>query len=162
MTGDKETRSTMAYGHLSDIEVADKVRMLMRHDLNHESIVVAARDRIMYLSQQLQKWKDLAEEAACCSTKEEATKMIDAAFEEEAAEIAEYKHRCGYDSGRVDTPRRHWKIRHVLNGKDVEIKVLDDLLREIPIKHFTMVNDSFIKVDMGEDVTGMWVVERKK
>lgn len=35
--------------HLSDIEVACRVRMLMRHDLTHESTCELARDRIMAL-----------------------------------------------------------------------------------------------------------------
>jgi hypothetical protein len=39
-----------AGGHLSDAEVAGKVRMLMRNDLDHESVCVMARDRIRDLS----------------------------------------------------------------------------------------------------------------
>jgi hypothetical protein len=37
----------------TDEEVAGKVRMLMRGDLDHESICTLARDRILYLSQEL-------------------------------------------------------------------------------------------------------------
>lgn len=40
----------MAYADKSDQEVAGMVRMLMRDDLEHESICVAARDRIGKLS----------------------------------------------------------------------------------------------------------------
>lgn len=39
-----------AHGHKSDEWVANAVRMLMRTDLDHESICCAARDRIMRLS----------------------------------------------------------------------------------------------------------------
>lgn len=53
MTGDPVDRATMVYGRLTDIEMADKVRMLMRDTLQHEAICCGARDRIMYLSQQL-------------------------------------------------------------------------------------------------------------
>lgn len=53
MTGDKVIKERMCMGHLSDIEVADKVRMLMRNDLMHEATCTAGRDRIMYLSQRV-------------------------------------------------------------------------------------------------------------
>jgi hypothetical protein len=49
--------------NVSDLEVATQVRMLMRHDLNHESVCTLARDRIMALSKrvdELQKALDLA------------------------------------------------------------------------------------------------------
>ena len=48
---------------LTDYEVAGKVRMLMRHDLDHEGVCTLARDRIMALSKrtvELQKALDLA------------------------------------------------------------------------------------------------------
>ncbi|PWJ88398.1 hypothetical protein C8D77_111121 [Mesorhizobium loti] len=38
---------------MSDIEVAGRVRMLMRDDWNHEEICTLARDRIMGLSKRL-------------------------------------------------------------------------------------------------------------
>jgi hypothetical protein len=38
------------YSHLSDTEIASKVRMLTRSDLDHELVVCAARDRIMSLT----------------------------------------------------------------------------------------------------------------
>lgn len=38
------------FAHLSDEWVANEVRMLMRDDLYHEAICMAARDRIMRLS----------------------------------------------------------------------------------------------------------------
>ena len=47
-----------SYGHLSDKAIADKVRMLMRDDLEHEGIVVAARDRIARLARQLRDAQD--------------------------------------------------------------------------------------------------------
>jgi hypothetical protein len=37
-------------GHLSNEEVAVKVRMLMRHDLDHEAVCTIARDRIVWLA----------------------------------------------------------------------------------------------------------------
>jgi hypothetical protein len=53
MTGDKVEKEMMVFAELSDLEMASKVRMLMRGDLVHEAVCVGARDRIMYLSQQL-------------------------------------------------------------------------------------------------------------
>lgn len=44
-----------AYGHMSDEWVADRVRMLMRNDLEHEAICVASRDRIMRLSLEIER-----------------------------------------------------------------------------------------------------------
>lgn len=41
----------LSYGHLSHAEMASKVRMLMRHDLEHEGVCVGARDRIVWLAQ---------------------------------------------------------------------------------------------------------------
>lgn len=41
---------TISYPQWSDVEMAGAVRMLMRYDLNHEGIVVGARDRIMCLA----------------------------------------------------------------------------------------------------------------
>ncbi len=57
MTGDEVIKETMCMGHLSDIEVAHKVRMLYRTDLDHEAVCVAARDRIMFLSQEVERLK---------------------------------------------------------------------------------------------------------
>jgi len=54
MTGDKVTKENMCYGHLTDLEMALKVRMLMRTDLGHEGVCTGARDRIMYLSQKVE------------------------------------------------------------------------------------------------------------
>ena len=54
MTGDRVKKDEMAYSHLSDFEMAVKVRMLYRDTLEHESVCCGARDRIMYLSQQLE------------------------------------------------------------------------------------------------------------
>ncbi len=53
MTGDTVEKETMVFGHLSDLEMAGKVRMLMRNDLDHEAVCTGSRDRIMYLSQQV-------------------------------------------------------------------------------------------------------------
>lgn len=53
MTGDKVEKENMVFAHLSDLEMAGKVRMLMRMDLDHEAVCCGARDRIMYLSQQV-------------------------------------------------------------------------------------------------------------
>lgn len=57
------TMKNITYSKLSDSEMAGMVRMLMRSDLNHESVCVGARDRIMYLSQQLEKLKSAVEHA---------------------------------------------------------------------------------------------------
>ena len=54
-TGDKVTMENMAYPQLSDLDMAHKVRSLMRDTLEHEGVVCGARDRIMYLSQQLEE-----------------------------------------------------------------------------------------------------------
>lgn len=58
MTSDKIEKDKMVFGHLSDLEVAGKVRMLMRNDLDHEAVCVGARDRIIYLSQEVERFKD--------------------------------------------------------------------------------------------------------
>ncbi len=42
----------LGYRHLPDIQIAGAVRMLMRHDLDHESVVCAARDRICALHEE--------------------------------------------------------------------------------------------------------------
>ncbi|EKD89692.1 MAG: hypothetical protein ACD_33C00005G0007 [uncultured bacterium] len=63
MTGDKMKLSNMCYGNKSDHWVANEVRMLMRDQLNHESICTAARDRIMYLSQEVQRLTERETEA---------------------------------------------------------------------------------------------------
>lgn len=54
MTGDPVKKETMVFAELTDLQMANKVRMLMRDDLDHEAVCVGARDRIMYLSQQLE------------------------------------------------------------------------------------------------------------
>jgi hypothetical protein len=73
VTGDKVEKETMAFAHLSDPEMALKVRMLTRNQLDHESVCVGARDRIMYLSQQLKisdaKVNNLEEEKALLEEK---------------------------------------------------------------------------------------------
>lgn len=48
--------------NFSDIEVAGKVRMLMRGDLNHESVCVMARDRIMALSKEVARLRSALSE----------------------------------------------------------------------------------------------------
>jgi len=58
MTGDIVKKDEMVYGHLSDLEMAVKVRMLFRDTLEHESVCCGARDRIMYLSQQVARLKN--------------------------------------------------------------------------------------------------------
>lgn len=46
----EEMQARQAGPHWSDEQVASKVRMLMRDDLDHEAVCVMARDRIVYLS----------------------------------------------------------------------------------------------------------------
>lgn len=81
MTGDKVEREKMVMGDLSDLQVAGKVRMLMRGDLDHEMVCTGARDRIMYLSQQVEYWKEVAECAAVATTKNEACTIVENAIE---------------------------------------------------------------------------------
>lgn len=64
MTGDEINKDTMCMGHLSDIEMAHVVRMLYRDTLNHEAVCTAARDRIMYLSQQVKRLEKEMSDAA--------------------------------------------------------------------------------------------------
>ncbi|MDO8415537.1 MAG: hypothetical protein Q7S87_04935 [Agitococcus sp.] len=52
MTGDPIDKEKMCFGHLTDLEMANKVRMLYRDTLDHEAVVTGARDRIMWLSQE--------------------------------------------------------------------------------------------------------------
>ncbi len=52
MTGDEIDPRTMMYADESDLEVALRIRMLYRDQLDHEAVCTGARDRIMYLSQE--------------------------------------------------------------------------------------------------------------
>lgn len=61
MTSDEVNKETMAFAHLSDLEMALSVRMLMRTDLDHEAVCTGARDRIMYLSQENERLRALQE-----------------------------------------------------------------------------------------------------
>ena len=81
VTGDKVEKSKMVLAELSDLQVAGKVRMLMRGDLDHEMVCTAARDRIMYLSQQVEYWKNVVECAAVAPTKTEACTIVENAIE---------------------------------------------------------------------------------
>lgn len=49
-----------AYPWLSDVEIAGEVRMLMRNDVAHEAIVCAARDRILHLSEEVERLRGSA------------------------------------------------------------------------------------------------------
>jgi len=80
MTGDIVDKQSMVMSNLSDLEVALRVRMLMRSDLDHEAVCVGARDRIMFLSQEVDRWKDIAACAAAADTKAEACKIVDNAL----------------------------------------------------------------------------------
>lgn len=44
---------------LSDAEVAGRVRMLLRSDVDHEAVCMMARDRILYLSQENERLRAL-------------------------------------------------------------------------------------------------------
>lgn len=88
MTGDHIDLKNSCGSNLSDIQVAGEVRMLMRDDLNHEAVCIMARDRIMYLSQEVERqkgnvehWQDVAEEAAVLQTKYEACTYVYAELE---------------------------------------------------------------------------------
>lgn len=54
-TGDRIDPKSMVYADESDIQVASRVRMLFRDQLDHEAVCTGARDRIMYLSQQVER-----------------------------------------------------------------------------------------------------------
>jgi hypothetical protein len=56
------------YAHLTDKEIATRVRMLLRGDLDHEALCTGARDRILNLSQKLQEANKLLERAISDST----------------------------------------------------------------------------------------------
>ena len=64
-TGDiVKKEHAMCYGHKSDMWVAVKIRMLYRDDLDFEPTITGARDRIIYLSQEVHRLTMLSEEAA--------------------------------------------------------------------------------------------------
>lgn len=44
---------------MSDYEVADRIRMLLRHHLDHERWCTAGRDRIYYLSDEVKRLQKL-------------------------------------------------------------------------------------------------------
>jgi len=52
-----------AFGTMSDEWVANRVRMLMRQDIWHEAICCASRDRIMRLSLEVERLREVFEEA---------------------------------------------------------------------------------------------------
>jgi len=58
MTGDEVKKETMCGAQYSDIDVAHKVRMLMRGQLDHEAVCTMGRDRIMYLSQRVSRLEE--------------------------------------------------------------------------------------------------------
>lgn len=57
----KSKLEDLAFGHWSHKKLAGQVRMLMRSDLDHEAIVMAARDRIAWLAKRVE---DLESELA--------------------------------------------------------------------------------------------------
>lgn len=57
MTGDEIDKDRMVFSDKSDLEVAFMVRMLMRDQLNHEQVCTGSRDRIMFLSQEVERLK---------------------------------------------------------------------------------------------------------
>lgn len=57
----KRAAGVETYGHMSDEWVADRVRMLMRSDLDHEAMCCAARDRIMRLALRITELEALIE-----------------------------------------------------------------------------------------------------
>lgn len=66
--------------HLGDMEVAGRVRMLMRTDLNHESVCTLARDRIVYLSDRLDEVTSVTEEQIARSIYGAASRNMSADF----------------------------------------------------------------------------------
>ena len=90
MTGDIVEKDRMTAGNKTDIEVAGMVRMLMRDDLNHEFVCLAGRDRIMYLSQQLEtltKERDRLNKRDCNATIELCYESKNHPFEREQLKI---------------------------------------------------------------------------
>lgn len=57
-----------AYPWLSDVEIAGEVRMLMRTDIAHEMVVCAARDRILHLSEEVERLRAALRPFAECKT----------------------------------------------------------------------------------------------
>jgi hypothetical protein len=77
---------------LTDEQMAGLVRMLMRHDYNHESVVCAARDRILHLSQSRRRIADALRAIVDCygvgSTPEQFLKNV-TTYVEEAKQLLE-------------------------------------------------------------------------
>lgn len=90
MTGDKVTKENMVMAHLSDIEVASKVRMLMRSDLDHEAVCMAGRDRIMYLNQKVEQLQDMVRLN---------NQIIHDMIVRQQSALIEYRHGDGAESG---------------------------------------------------------------
>lgn len=66
----------MAAPHLSDLEVAGKVRMLLRDQLDHEVICTLARDRIMALSKEVERLSSARDSAASEAAAREIVESI--------------------------------------------------------------------------------------
>jgi len=93
MTGDKVEKDKMAFAHLSDLEMAGKVRMLYRSDLDHEAVCVGARDRIMYLSQQHEELQ-------------RNYGLLQSSFEANATETIELRKKLNGEWERAETATR--------------------------------------------------------
>ena len=82
----------IAGAHLSDEEVAGKVRMLMRQDIDHEAVVTMARDRIVYLSQRMEVAQALLNRAKERGELSEAERA--SAFSEQGGRLEEAANLC--------------------------------------------------------------------
>ncbi len=114
MTGDPVDPKTMTYGHLTDHQMADKVRMLMRDTLEHEAVCCGARDRIMFLHQQ-QVWL-MNTVASLTSVLNAARNMLE---EDGQAEIDRLMRDPPSGPGEVpsdDTKRMDWLDRQAAQG----------------------------------------------
>lgn len=76
-TGDKIEFERMTGNGMSDFEVASRVRMLMRTDLDYEFVCTAGRDRIMYLSQKVMELKVLTDELLAAVDRDELAAAVD-------------------------------------------------------------------------------------
>lgn len=61
---------------LSHMEVAGRVRMLMRNELNHEATCCAARDRIFLLLDEIDHYRDSFEQILAANQENNASVVI--------------------------------------------------------------------------------------
>lgn len=97
----------VSYPHLSDEDIAHKVRMLMRSDLDHEGVVVGARDRILYL----------------IARNKELSAALRSALAPGVGEAVAYRWRVKGATNWVYDPDQDW-LDHHQNDPDVDVEPL--------------------------------------